>query len=85
MTTLIARPVVMAALLLCGTTALPRVAAAADRALGADAVAICAALSGAGATRSRSTPQRSVMVQRASLAAVNPSVQSSKRRNAVSG
>src|SRR3954466_12769411 len=49
MTSLIARPIAIAPLMLCGTVALPRIAVAADRALGADAAAACAALSGAGA------------------------------------
>src|SRR3982750_2132238 len=49
MTKLFARRIVLAALLLSTTTAVSGIAAAADRALGADAVAACAALSGAGA------------------------------------
>src|SRR4051812_31934791 len=49
MAALFARPIATATLLLCATTALPGIAAAADRALGADAAAACAALSAAGA------------------------------------
>src|SRR3954451_335687 len=49
MTKLFARRIVLAALLLSTTTAVSGIAVAADRALGADAVAACAALSGAGA------------------------------------
>src|SRR3954462_12985227 len=49
MTSLMARPIAIATLLLCGTAVLPRIAVAADRALGADAAAACAALSAAGA------------------------------------
>lgn len=49
MTKLLARPIAIATLLLCATAALPRIAVAADRTLGADAAASCAALSGAGA------------------------------------
>jgi len=49
MAALFARQIATATLLLCGTTALPGIAAAADHALGADAAASCAALSGAGA------------------------------------
>jgi feruloyl esterase len=43
----------MATILLCSTTALPGIAVAADRALGADPVTSCAALSGAGANAIR--------------------------------
>src|SRR5450631_349571 len=49
MATRFARQMAMATLLLCSPTALPGIAVAADRALGADPVAGCAALSGAGA------------------------------------
>jgi feruloyl esterase len=48
MTKLFARHIATATLLLCSTTALPRITVAADRALGADAAATCAGLPGAG-------------------------------------
>jgi hypothetical protein len=49
MTTLFVRHIATATLLLCSTTALPRITVAADRALGADAAAACTTLSGASA------------------------------------